>query len=324
MSRTTTSPRRARSTSTALISSWGVDRPRGILETSTISMPSRRPSSTASGASRSTTTTSASARAWKPRRVSSPGSPGPPPTRTTRPPVPGGAVRRGSRRAGPPRAATPPRPSARHRGGQRPGAGSRSPCTLTVARPLRPVAGIHAEAVRASSARRQKVRWASASRRTASLTSGSAVHAIASQQPARSPSAYTRGCQSRCPRSARSCRAGTTAGGDDRDHGAGGQQRPHPAQRDGPSADDDHGPPTQAQAQRQQRLGAVRPGHHASTSARGSQFTTTRMIRAVVRDAGSRAVRPGRGQAGAARSRRPARSGSATVGAAARARGRRG
>ena len=163
--------------------------------------------------------------------------------------------------------------------------GSRSPCTLTVAGPLRPVAGIHAEAVRASSTRRQKVRWASASRRTASLTSGSAVHAIASQQPARSPSAYTRGCQSRCPRSARSCRAGTTSGATTVTTRAGGQQRPHPAQRDGPSADDDTGrPPGAGPAAAAARRGPRRsPGVHEQ----GVQVTTSRTIRATAQVTGA-------------------------------------
>ena len=52
-----------RLTRMSLISSWGVNRPRGIFETSMISTPSRSPSRTANGASRSTTTTSASAKA---------------------------------------------------------------------------------------------------------------------------------------------------------------------------------------------------------------------------------------------------------------------
>ena len=118
--------------------------------------------------------------------------------------------------------------------------GSRSPCTLTVAGPLRPVAGIHAEAVLASSARRQKVRWASASRRTASLTSGSAVHAIASQQLGQVALGVHARLPVQVPPLGEVLQGGHHGRGDDRDHGAGGQQGPHPAQRDGASADDDH------------------------------------------------------------------------------------
>ena len=73
-------PRRPRSTSRALMSSWGTGDP-GDLPTSIRSAPAGARSSREISASRSWTTTSARASSSAPRTVSRPGSPGPAPTR---------------------------------------------------------------------------------------------------------------------------------------------------------------------------------------------------------------------------------------------------
>ena len=92
----------------------------------------------------------------------------------------------------------------------------------------------------ASSVRTQKIRRSSAAALTCSLTAVTSVAAITYQAPSRSSASKPRSRQATSPEPTSPSMAGVTAGRDDQDVGAHGEQGGHPALRDVPAADHDH------------------------------------------------------------------------------------
>ena len=270
-----------------------------------ISTPSRRPSRTASGASRSTTTTSASASAWNPRRVGSSGSPGPPPTRTTRPPVPAG------RRPAP----SGSLPQHRLDGGDRGVAQGSGPARVPVAVDAD---GGATAAPGGRHPRRGRARVVDPEAegalgvgltddRGVDLGVGRAGH----RQPAfgQVPLGVDAPLPLQVPTLGQVLQGGHHLRRHHGDERVGREQGPHPAQGDRAATDHDHAPPGQAQPQRQQRLGLVHDGHRPSAGRRRCTVATSRTIRATAQVTGTRpvsrsprpadrAAAPGRGRPG--------------------------
>ena len=245
--------------------------------------------SSACGARWSATTTSACAIARRPRTVISPGSPGPPPTRTTeprRPPagVAGRAVGDACRRSAP-RRRRPGSPIAR--------CGSPPPCTPTTTSSCRPIAGVQTLEARRSSARAQKMRARSASSPTAAFTAWSSVAATAYQAPSRSPGVVPAAEPGeRTGRDQRLERRGDLRA-DDGHLRPGLQQPGHPAVGDLAAADHDDAPALQPQADRVDHAGPRVGGGARSSADLLGTVPADRNRERLVRPEAAPTIRPG-------------------------------